>query len=208
MDDVNALSSFWYQLDKDSPGKVWWHCPITHKAVNRALGISADEAGSVYACAPFRLHRSEEGVRVLAAYPAPAIFEEGAAWLDIETVISWNPVDDTAVVVGDPAPQIVGNLSADTNVIFASPRAFFQHWARRRAQYLTARNISRAQQWNRLAAEQDETPGVLMIGAPADIHWRPSTMPAEIKCAGVNPAIINRELLKAARVPRAVGGMT
>jgi hypothetical protein len=165
--------------------------------------------GAVYACSPFRLSRTEKGPRILAAYPAPRDLDEpDCDWLCIHTVISWNPVDDTAEVLGDPSPQIVGNLSDAANVIFASPRAFLQHWARRRGQYLARRAQAKANHWNKAPIEEDETPGVLMIGAPAEIRWRPSEMPADIQCAGVNPAVINRELLKAARVPRARGSAT
>lgn len=204
--DINAWSSYWFSIDKDCPGKTWWNCPPTHPAIYRALGVVPDDHAAVYACAMLRLHRCDDGVRILAAHPTPSFFDEpDVDWLGIQTVISWNPVDDSARVVGDPSPQIVGNLSDETNVIYASPLTFFRHWARRRGQFVVARQQAAAQQWNKAPAEKDQAPGVLMIGAPADIKWRPSTMPIEIECAGVNPAIINRELLKAARVPRARG---
>lgn len=204
---VNAVSAYQFAIDKDCPGKIWWKCRYTHPSVFRALCINPDDHGAVYACSPFRICMTDKGARVLAAYPAPKDLDEpDCDWLGIHTVISWNPVDDTAEVLGDPQPQIVGNLSDSTNVIFASPRAFFQHWARRRGQYLARRAQAKANHWNKAPVEEDETPGVLMIGAPADIRWRPSEMPADIQCAGVNPAVINKVLLKAAHVPRARGG--
>lgn len=205
--DINALSSYWFALSRDCPGKTWWRAKANHPLMFEALRISAEDGAAIYACAPFRAIMSEQGPRVLAAYPAPRLFDEpDYHWLGIDTVISWNPQADTAEVLGDTAPQIVGNLSDETNVIFASPRAFFQQWARRRAQFLTHRQQASSHQWNKPPVERDEVPGVLMIGAPADIRWRPHEMPSEIQCSGVNPAIINREMLKAARVPRAFGG--
>lgn len=204
--DINAWSAYWFAIDKDCPGKTWWNCPPTHPAIYRALGINPNDDGAVYACAPFRIHKSEDGVRVLAAHPAPALFDEpDCDWLGIDTVISWNPVNDSARVVGDPSPQIVGNLSDETNVIYASPLTFFRHWARRRAQFLMMRQQAASHRWNKPPAEQDQAPGVLMIGAPSEIKWRPAQMPIELECSGVSPAVINKELLKAARVPRARG---
>ncbi|MBH0112732.1 hypothetical protein I5E68_07175 [Novosphingobium sp. YJ-S2-02] len=204
--DINAWSAAWHFLDKDTPGKVWWNSASNHPAIYRALKIDKGQHGALYACSPFRLHRDETGVRIIAAYPAPHDLDEpDHTWLGIETVIAWNPIDDTAVVLGDDAPQIVGNLSEETNVIFASPRAFFQHWARRRAQFLAERALAKAQRWNRAPAERDQTPGALMIGRPDQIRWQPALMPTDLRCRGVNPQEINRELLKAARVPRARG---
>jgi hypothetical protein len=206
-DAVNAVAAYEFAMSKDCPAKAWWNCRPTHPAVYNCLNISADAEGAVYACAPFRACRTERGSRIIAAYPAPRIFDQpDTDWLCIHAVIAWNPVDDTAEVLGDPAPQIVGHLSDETNVIFASPRAFLQHWARRRGQYLARRQKAKQGAWNKPPAEQDEVPGVLMIGAPADIRWRPSEMPSDIQCAGVSPAVINKELLKAAKVPRARGG--
>lgn len=202
----NALSIYWHSLSKDCPGKVWWSLNFSHPAVYRALRIDPTDHGAVYACAPLRLYKGDAGVRILAAYPAPRMLDEpDPDWLGIEAVIAWNPVDDTAEVMGDKTPQIVGNLSDEANVIFASPRAFFQRWAMNRARYLVMREMAKGQAWNRPPQENDEAPGVLMIGAPNEIRWRPSAMPADIACSGVDPKTINRELLKAARLPRARG---
>lgn len=206
-DAINAVASYQFAASRDCPAKAWWGCRPTHPAVYESLGIAATAEGAVYACAPFRACRTDRGNRIIAAYPAPRLFDHpDNDWLCVRTVIAWNPVDDTAEVLGDPTPQIVGSLSDKTNVIFASPRAFLQQWARRRGQYLAARQQARASSWNKPPVEQDEVPGALMIGAPADIRWRPSEMPSDIQCAGVNPAVINKELLKAAKVPRARGG--
>ncbi len=204
--DINAWSTYWFSMDRDCPGKTWWNCPPTHPAIYRALGISSDDLGAVYACAPLRIHRSECGVRILAAYPAPRLFDApDNDWLGIHSVIAWNPVDNTAAVMGDPVPQLVGNLSDDANIIFGSPLTFFRHWASRRAQFSVMRSETAARAWAKAPAERDEAPGVLMIGSATEIKWKPALMPIEIQCSGVNPAIINKQLLKAARVPRARG---
>lgn len=204
---INAVAAYDFALSKDCPAKSWWNCRPAHPAVYDCLKIKADAEGAVYACAPFRAAKTEKGGRIIVAYPAPRLFDApDLDWLGIHTVISWNPADDTAEVLGDPTPQIVGALSDDNNVIFASPRAFLQHWARRRGQYLARRLKAKQCAWNKAPVEQDEVPGALMIGAPAEIRWRPSEMPSDIRCAGVNPAVINKELLKAAKVPRARGG--
>lgn len=204
----NSLSTYWYALSKDCPAKAWWD--IDHMtgraAIYRALRIAPTDHAAAYACSPFRLHKGPGSVRVLAAWPAPVVFDDpDPDWLGIESVISWNPIDDSAEVMGDPSPQTIGTMSDDANVIFASPLAFFQQWAIRRAQYIVARAMAGQQRWNKAPRERDEVPGVLMIGAPTDIRWRPSVMPTDIRCVGVNPAVINKELLKAARVPRARG---
>jgi len=200
----NALSTYWYMLGKDVPGKVWWDAAPTHPAVYRALKVNPGEFAAIYACAPFRVARPDGAPVILAAHPAPKLFDDpDPDWLGIATVIAWDPRSDAASVLGDDAPQVVGRLTEETNVIFASPRAFFQHWARRRAGYIMSRRTAAAQRWNKPPAEADETPGVLMIGAPTEIRWRPSEMPSDIQCQGVNPKVINSALLKAAHVPRA-----
>ena len=207
MDDVNALSTFWYRIDKDAPGKVWWHCPLRRDAIYRAIGINPADNGACYAISPFRLYRSDTGVRVLAAYPAPRCFDEpDHHWLAIEQVISWNPLDDRAEILGDAAPQIVGHLTDEANGLFSSPRKFFQAWCQRRAQFAVQRQEARKQPWHAIPAERDEIPGGLVIGATADIHWQPSLLPQTIQCVGINPAIVNKAIMRAARLPRALGG--
>lgn len=210
MDDVadaNALSTFWYRIDKDAPGKVWWHCPLRRDAIYRALGINPTDHGATYAVAPFRLHRSDDGVRVLAAYPAPKLLgTPDYHWLNIETVISWNPLDDRAEILGDTAPQIVGQLTDEANGLFSSPRSFFQAWCQRRAQFAVLRQETAKQPWHATPAERDEIPGGLVIGATADIHWQPGLLPETIQCVGINPTVVNKAIIRAARLPRALGG--
>ena len=205
----NAFSTYWYSLSKDAPGKEWWKAKPTHPAVYRALGIRADDHGAVYACAPFRLHQTEQGHRILAAYPAPRLFDTpDHHWLGIDTVISWDPVRDQASVMGDESPQIVGAMTEQANRLFASPRSFFQQWASRRAQFAVRRQEAAKGHWHIAPREVDEVPGGLVIGATADIAWSPSALPEHIECVGINPAIVNKAIMRAARLPRATGGVS
>lgn len=210
MDDLNAASIYFHALRKDCPGKLWWQ--LDHMdgraAIYKALRIDPADHGAAYALVPFRVYRSPETGKasVLAAYPAPRAFDlEANDWLDVATVIAWNPVKDTARVLGDATPQLVGALDDDANAIFASPRAFFQAWAQRRAAFAVSRQTARQKAWHAIPAERDEVPGALMIGTPAAIRWNPAALPAHIECRGIDPAQINRAILRAARLPRVTG---
>lgn len=197
----NSLSEYWFALSKDAPGKAWWNAAPLHPATYRALRIDPKDTCAVYAVHPFRLARIDDRPTVLAAYPAPRILDDPEhEWLGIETVIAWDPVSDRAMVVGDDSAQLVGNLSDDANTIFASPRAFFQGWAIRRAQFAVQRQ--QARQWDAKPSERDEVPGALLIGAMADVTLKPGTMPEHIQCQGLDPKALNRAILKAARLPR------
>ncbi|CDO38914.1 hypothetical protein [Novosphingobium sp. KN65.2] len=203
-DQTNEFSAYWYALSKDTPAKTWWRCPPMHDSVYSALGIRKSDTGAIYACAPFRRHPAGH---ILAAYPAPRLFDEpDHNWLGIETVIEWHPGKDAAEVVGDPTPQIVGHMTEEANGLFSSPRRFFQQWAAKRAQFAVQRQNAAKGLWHIAPAERDEIPGGLVIGATADIRWHPSAMPTDIQCFGLNPTIINKAILRAARLPRARGG--
>lgn len=205
----NALSTYWYSLSKDSAGKTWWKSKSSHPATYNALQISADDLGAVYACAPFRIRQTEAGPRILAAYPAPRLFDQpDYHWLGIEAVIVWDPDKDHATVLDDDRPQIVGDVSDDANRLFSSPRAFFQAWAMRRAQFAVKRQEIRKRAWHIAPTERDEIPGGLVIGAAADIHWQPSLLPEHIECVGISPQVVNRAIMKAARLPRATGAVS
>ena len=128
--------------------------------------------------------------------------EPDGDWLGIETVISWNPITDRAEVIGDPQPQLVGHISDEANQLHASPRAFFQAWAMRRAQFLSLRQTTSAH-WSKPPAERDEAPGGLIVGDPHSIRWNASALPASIDCVGIDPQVINRAILRAAHLPRA-----
>lgn len=201
----NALSIIWHAREKDSPAKRWWNAEPWHPAIGRALRINRGEEGGVYALHPFRMAKISGAHHIVAAWPAPLIFDPPSEdWLDVEQVIAWNPLTDTAFVMGDPDARIVGALDDEANEIHASPRAFFQAWAIRRAQFAIRRQASHRSQWDAKPPERDLIPGALMLAKPQDIRWNPAAMPEHITCIGCNPQDINRAILRAARLPRAV----
>jgi len=203
----NALSTYWYMLGKDCPGKVWWNARPTHPAIYRALGVAPDDHGAVYACAPFRIARIDGAAIILAALPAPKFFDEpDGDWLAIDAVVAWEPNADRATILGDDAAKMVSTLRDGANVLFSSPRQFFQRWAINRAQYLSRRQLAKQQRWNKAPAEVDETPGALVLTSVTDITWRPSELPEHIECQGINPQVVNKVIMRAARLPRATGG--
>jgi len=205
----NSLSEWLFAIKKDSPGKTWWNAQSLHDATYRALRIDRTEFGANYAAHPFRLARVDAKAVVLAALPAPKLFDgPDLDWLAIETVIAWDPVHDTASVLGDPAPQIVGALSDDANALFASPRTFFQGWAVRRAQFAMQRSQARTKSWHAIPKERDETPGALLIGELGKVQLRPTEMPEHIETVGIDPRELNKAIMRAARLPRATARPT
>src|SRR5690606_34842599 len=93
---LNPLFATLHARSKDTPAKTWRHASAMHPSIFRALKMNRSEDGAIYAAAPFRLHRSESGARILVALPTPPLFDSrGDDWLGIETVLAWNPVDDT-----------------------------------------------------------------------------------------------------------------
>ena len=198
----NSLSMRWHALAKDTPGKAWWRGKGMHAAIFRALRIDRDQDGAIYAAQPFRLATIDDRHVILAAYPAPRLFDDPECdWLGIEQVIAWNPIDDSATIMGDTEPQLAGCLSDDANALFASPRAFFKQWAARRAAFAIQRQKAASAKWHIAPREGDECPGSLIVGDPARIKWNPSAMPSKLECIGVDPKTINRAILRAARLP-------
>lgn len=201
----NDLSQLWYERAKDSPGKLWWEAEAMHPAIFRSLHINREDPGAVYAVHPFRLARVNDVARILVAYPAPCIFGPPSDdWLDIETVLAWNPVSDKATVLADTEPQLVGRF-ADTKegALFAKPYTFFRKWAELRATFAITRQSAAGQQWQTAPTETDLIPGCLMVGAPQAIRWPVRSLPADIAVIGGNANQINSAILKAARIPRA-----
>lgn len=197
---VNAATSFYRSLEKDTPAKRWWHLDA-HPAVARALRIDASTPEARYALMPFRLARTAEGQAVIAAaYPCPHFLTDVEHWLAIETVILWNPVDNTVTVEGDAGPQIIGDPA--TGNIYGDPRAFFQDWARQRAQFYVQRQASIANHWTAPLAERDDAPGVLIVGDAAKVHLPIYELPEVITTIGIDAKVINRAILKSARLPR------
>lgn len=203
---LNDLFATLHARSKDSPAKTWWHAPALHPALFRALRLAREEEGAIFAALPFRLHRSEAGVRILAAFPAPRILapNDDDDWLNIETVLSWDPVTDTAEIMGDTGPALTGAIPPDTDSlpIFASPYAFFRALAEARAQWIVRRSAVGGD-WRRKPPEPDLTPGLLLIGAPDKVRWPLHAMPEHVVAHGIDAQALNRALLRQARVPRA-----
>lgn len=205
----NTLSEYLWALRKECPGKVWFDCEATHPAIARALRIDPGQDGAIYAMAPFRLAKIEERFVILAAYPAPLVFGTPTPdWFEIEAVIAWEPNADVATVLGDDVPQLVGTLSDDANQIHSSPRAFFQTWAMRRAQFAIQRQAYAGKAWHTPPVETDLIPGALMVGPVNKIRWNPAAMPPHIECVGVDPREVNKAILRAAYLPRASAAPT
>lgn len=201
---INELSAYFYAYDRDTPAKTWSEAPIYHPAIGRHLRIDRAEDGGVFALAPFRVAMIENQHRILAAWPAPRILtSDPDDHLGIDTVIAWNPIDDTASVLGDPVPQLVGRFpDAETGAIFASPRAYFQAWAMARAAFFVRWRDAMRKPWSAAPTETDMIPGTLLIGEPEAIRWNPSALPASITVQGIDPARVNKAIFKAARLPR------
>jgi len=203
-DEINAVSSYWHRLSKDTPGKAWFDCEPVHPAVKRALRIDPSDPSSTYACAPFRLARVEGVAVILAAWPAPRILGPvDQDWFGIEQVIVWNPVRNSATILHDPQAQIVGPLTSDANALFADPYAFLRAWAEARAAFFARWKAIRSD-WNTRPLEYDLAPGALMVGPLGEIRWPMSAMPPVLECVGVNPDAVFKAILKAARLPRVV----
>lgn len=199
----NSLSEYFYAVGKDCPGKTWFEADLNRAPIYRALQINPQDPGAAYAVVPFRLARIDGRWLILAAYPAPKVFSvEPWPWYGIETVIAWEPNSDKAHVLEDPSPQLVGRLTEDAATIYASPRAFFQAWAIRRAQFEGQRQHVQSKAWTVTPTERDDTPGALVVGNIAKIHFSPSIMPEHIECQGFDPQVLNKAIMRAARLPR------
>jgi hypothetical protein len=202
--EANALWAYLYAIGKETPAKFWWEQPFNHPAIARALNIDRSEYAAFFALMPFRYAKTEKGHRIFAAYPCPRTIgtEIDRDWLGIETVIEWDPVTNTAQVLDDPHPQLVGDMRDDSATLFADPRAFFLEWARNRAAFAVRFQETLRTAWTAKPMEADVVPGALMIGTPESIIWAPSALPEAIRCVGVDPRRVNKAILKSARLPR------
>lgn len=142
---------------------------------------------------------------ILAAWPAPRMLGPfDWDWLNIAAVIAWDPVADTASLLGDTGPQLIGAFTDDdAGTIYGQPRMFFTDWLRARAAFFARWCQSRQGKWAHGVSEPDLIPGVLAAGDLEAIRWRPTAMPADLTVIGIDPARLNRLLLKSARIPRA-----
>ena len=211
MDDIelnNACSALLYRLGKETPAKTWWNATAQHPAIARALRVSREDPAHVFALAPFRLHRDEDGNHViLIAYPTPRILGPiDPDWLDVEDVLAWNPVDGSFRILGQTEAMLFGDLNDDRSSLFGDIFAFLRAWVEARAAFFTLWCSHRKGTWRHGATETDMVPGAMIVGDAAKIHWKPATMPQNLTCVGCDARSINQHLVKAAHVPWAIQG--
>lgn len=203
-DWLNPLFATLHARSKDSPAKTWWYAEPMHAALFRALKMNPKEEGAIFAAVPFRLHRDSR--RILVAFPCPRILapHDDDDWLGIETVLSWDPVTNTAKVMGDEGPALIGTIPPDQEMlsIFGSPFAFFRAFAEARAQWIVGRHMVGGD-WRRKPREPDLSPGLLLLGKPDKVAWPRHRMPAQLVCEAVDVKALNRALIKQAHVPHA-----
>lgn len=134
-------------LAVECAAKTWWNAPAFHAAIPRALMIDRKAPGAVYAAAPFRYVKLDGTHLIIIAWPAPKVFYDPTPdWLEIEAVIAWNPVDNTA-----------WTLQGDFDIP-GDPRAQFQKWAAARAQF-AAKVHAAHRKGVKLPTETDLLPG-------------------------------------------------
>lgn len=202
---TNAASAQLFALNRDCPGKVWFNAQHQHPALARALKVDPKSTGAAFALEPFRLWNDGERHLILAAHPTPrTLGPVDWDWLNIRTVIAWEPRTDAAFVLGDPAPQAVGTFANAQN-LYGSARDFFTDWMRARAEFFVLWLKSRQGEWAHGATETDLAPGKLAVGPIDHIRWSPSSMPTNITCIGIDPRALNRALIRSAGIPRAHG---
>jgi len=78
----------------------------------------------------------------------------------------------------------------------------FTAWAVERAQFFARWCATRKGAWAHPAPERDLAPGKLVLGDLAKISW--VGLPDTIHARGINPATLNKAILRQARLPRAV----
>lgn len=187
-------------VGKDTPAKVWWNCQPYHPAIARALRIDRAQTGGVYALAPFRLWHDGERHLILAAYPAPRILGPiDMDHLGIEAVLAWNPITDTATILGE-GDGLFGPDDADNFTLYASPRAFLTDWAMRRALAYVRLTTLRRNQWAD-CEDRDNPPGALAIGPIAKINL--TNLPREFAAQGFDASALNKQIIRQANLPRA-----
>lgn len=209
-DPFNALLATLHARSKDTPAKTFWHAEAMHPAIFRALRMDRAEEGAAYAAMAFRLHRAEDGARILFAWPSLHHLDHlEDDWTGIEAVLAWNPADDTATVMGDPAEALFGGLGGPTDAlnIFASPFAYLRHIAEQRAAFWTFRRNALFGGW-RAIDEKVDHPGLLALGPIDRIRWPIGAMPDDIRLHGIPAKAFNAALLRQARIPRATEALS
>ena len=215
IDERNELSSFFYNLRKETPGRFWeFQCksPLDSeqalKSMSKVLNLDATDDMVPVAIKHIKLGKIDNVYHIVVPYPIPEEKEwpDGSnrgLWIDIEQVLIWNPKTDHWTIMGDDAPQLFGNLNP---VVFGHPKRFLQEWASARAIQLEHIRIRSAQKWSVTPTESDVCPGSLIVGDLNKIPWPISEMDKSIRCYGIDPKKVNQSILKSANLPFAVQG--
>lgn len=200
---LNDLAALNYALAKDTPAKAFFFAQAGHPAVYRALRMDPAEWGAFYASLPFRLDKTEEGARILWAWPMPRVLGPvDDNWLGIETVLAWYPHLNRVEVLGDAGAHHIGAhdpMQAECH-IYSDPFAFFRANVEDRAQWYMRRAVMT--DWQAFE-EPAFHPGYLITGDAEKVRWPVSAMPSDIVCHGIDENRLNRAILKQARIPRA-----
>lgn len=195
-------------LQRDCLAKTWFMAEPTHPAIYRALKIDPTDPAAWYAAAPFRLAKIDGAHVILTAWPVPKMLSDYPQdWLDIETVMVWDPVHNRVTIPEDISPQLVGAWpSAGTAILFGTPFSFFRAIAEERAALFTQVVRARKAHW---LSDPSETiaPGMLVVGDLKRIRLPVSTMPRDLECVGIDPREVNAAIQRSAALPRASSSM-
>ena len=218
----NAISTFYYQLKKDTPGKFWqFDCksPATDerakKAIFKVMQLDPDDAMASIAISHIKLGKIDDAYHIVVPYPIPEPkdWPDGSnlsLWIDVEQVLAWNPKADTWHIMGDVNPDLFGAFTPDAGYgepkIYGHPRRYLQEWARNRAIQLEHIRIRTAQKWQSIPKERDVCPGVLMVGDVSKIPWPLHDMPRKITCIETDAKKVGNSILKYADLPWTVQG--
>lgn len=205
IDPFNGLFARLHARSKNTPAKTFWHAEAMHAGIFRALRMNPAEEGAAYAAMAFRLHRSDEGARILFAWPSLHHLDNlEDDWTGIETVLAWNPADDSATVMGDPDAVLFGGTGAPGEPlnVFASPFSYLRHIAEQRAAFWTFRRGMIFNNWHAID-EPTTHPGLLALAPPDKIRWPIHALPDDIRLHGIKAQAFNTALLRQARIPRA-----
>lgn len=195
-------------LAKDCLAKTWFMAEPSHPAVYRALKIDPADPAAWYAAAPFRLVKFNGEHVILAAWPAPKMLSDYADdWLEIETVMVWDPVKNRVTIPEDISAQLVGAWPTQGPArLFGTPFAFFRAIAEERAALFTQVVRARKAHWLSDPVEM-VAPGMLLVGTLKEIRLPVSAMPRDLECVGVDPREVNKVIMRCAALPRATQSM-
>jgi len=191
-----AWSVYQHELACDSPRNTWNSGQAHHPAIYRALCIDPADPTAAYAVLHLRLVRIAGAHLIAAAWPVPAIYEDH---LGIDTVLLWNPVDNTLIEMGDAEP-LFSHGAVDT--IYADPFEFMRAWAEQRSIFWARRQRIGADKWS---ARPDEIttklPGAMLMSPADKVQWRGVNLAGAIDIVG-DAAPVKRAIMRELGPPR------